>query len=64
MINRGEARRQFGIQGGGCGDCMTSCCCHCCALIQEEKESLLRVEGVDAKTGQQYQPPSGMNYNA
>jgi hypothetical protein len=61
-MKRGDMRARFGIEGGGCGDCMTTWCCYCCALIQEEKESLLRTAGIDAKTGQQYQAPNGMTY--
>jgi PLAC8 family len=61
-MKRGDMRARFGIEGNGCGDCMAAWCCHCCALIQEEKESLLRTGGIDAKTGQQYQAPNGMTY--
>jgi hypothetical protein len=55
-------RARYGIEGSGSDDCMAAWCCHCCALIQEEKESLLRNAGIEAKTGQQYQSPAGMNF--
>lgn len=61
-MKRGDMRAKHGIEGNGCTDCMTAWCCYCCALIQEEKESLLRTQGVDPKTGQQYQAPTGMSY--
>ncbi|RUS19008.1 PLAC8 family-domain-containing protein, partial [Endogone sp. FLAS-F59071] len=38
FMNRGEVRARYGIQGDGCSDCMTHCCCSCCALIQEGRE--------------------------
>ncbi|PYI31231.1 PLAC8-domain-containing protein [Aspergillus indologenus CBS 114.80] len=41
-IRRGEMRERFGIEGSCCGDCCTTFCCGCCALIQEEKEMELR----------------------
>jgi hypothetical protein len=55
-------RARYGIEGSESDDCMEAWCCHCCALIQEEKESLLRNAGIEAKTGQQYQSPAGMNF--
>jgi hypothetical protein len=55
-------RARYGIEGSGSDDCMAAWCCHCCALIQEEKESLLRTVGTEAKTGQQYQSPADMNF--
>lgn len=29
-----------------CGDCMVSLCCHCCAVIQQEKEVKALTSGV------------------
>lgn len=29
-----------------CGDCMVSLCCHCCAVIQQEKEVKAQTSGV------------------
>ncbi|KAJ7065305.1 PLAC8-domain-containing protein [Mycena amicta] len=37
-INRGEVRGRYGISGGGCGDCMASCCCGPCDLVQVSRE--------------------------
>lgn len=63
-MQRGNTREKHSIEGNIFGDFCASCCCGCCTLIQEEKESIVRVEGIDPKTGQayQYQPVSGMNY--
>lgn len=56
-------RARFGIvEGTSWKDCMVSWCCHCCALVQEEKESLLRTAGVDPKTGEVYCSPDAMSY--
>lgn len=38
MISRGNIRRQYGIKGNDCSDCLTSCFCGCCALVQEDRE--------------------------
>ncbi|KAF4581729.1 hypothetical protein EYR40_002745 [Pleurotus pulmonarius] len=35
---RGYLRRRYSIKGGGCGDCMISCCCTPCGLTQEARE--------------------------
>ena len=54
-------RERLGIEGSGVTDCLASCCCPCCGLIQEEKESLLKHEALDAKAAQ-YNAPAGMSY--
>ncbi len=38
MSSRGSIRRNHGINSNGCNDCLISCCCGCCALVQEDKE--------------------------
>ncbi|KAG6828318.1 hypothetical protein H0H92_008381 [Tricholoma furcatifolium] len=35
---RGNVRQRYGIKGGTCGDCLSSCFCTPCALTQEEQE--------------------------
>ncbi|KUJ23885.1 PLAC8-domain-containing protein [Mollisia scopiformis] len=45
---RTELRNKFGINGGGCGDCMTAWCCTCCSIIQNEKEVIGRQSGAAA----------------
>ncbi|KIW37579.1 uncharacterized protein PV06_10225 [Exophiala oligosperma] len=61
-INRTSIRERHGIEGGSFGDFCTSCCCTCCALIQEEKESVVRNTGINPKTDLPYSPPSQMTY--
>lgn len=41
-------------------DFVGACCCPCCGLVQEEKESLLRVGGQGGASG--YQANPGMQY--
>lgn len=36
--NRETIRRDYGIAGSCFEDCMTHLLCHCCAVIQEERE--------------------------
>jgi hypothetical protein len=54
-------RERLGIEGTGAIDCLSTCCCPCCGLVQEEKESLLKQEAIEAKNVQ-YSAPSGMAY--
>ncbi|KAJ7230560.1 PLAC8-domain-containing protein [Mycena pura] len=35
---RGDVRSRYGIEGGGCGDCLASCCCAPCDLTQVSRE--------------------------
>lgn len=35
---REDVRDKYHINGSFCNDCLTHCCCHCCALIQETNE--------------------------
>ncbi|EAU82184.2 hypothetical protein CC1G_11374 [Coprinopsis cinerea okayama7 len=38
MMNREKIRSRYSIRGGGCGDCLTACCCTPCELVQESRE--------------------------
>ena len=38
-MQRGEIRRQRGIDGSGCGDFMMVICCPFCALVQDAQEA-------------------------
>ncbi|TDL24553.1 PLAC8-domain-containing protein [Rickenella mellea] len=38
MGQRGTLRHRYRISGGGCGDCLTACCCTPCELTQEARE--------------------------
>lgn len=42
MSTRREIRYKYSIRGSNRGDCMRSACCPYCALVQEEREILLR----------------------
>ncbi|KAJ6264989.1 hypothetical protein Dda_1144 [Drechslerella dactyloides] len=42
MMQRGEVRHKYNLVGSGCGDCMRHCCCECCTLIQEDRETETR----------------------
>ena len=61
-LKRSEMRGKYGIKGDTVVDIVGACFCPCCGIMQEEKESLLRSQGVDAKTGAQYQAPGNMQY--
>jgi len=56
-MQRGDIRKRFGINGGGCTDCLASACCTCCVVIQSEKEV---VERTSAGNGAGYVAPQGM----
>ncbi|KAI9882960.1 MAG: hypothetical protein M1823_005293 [Watsoniomyces obsoletus] len=63
LIKRSEFREKFNVEGSGVRDCLATCCCPCCALVQEEKEVLLRTHGnANAPGGaaQGYQKNGGM----
>lgn len=38
MYQRGLVRSKYGIEGGPCGDCMSSFCCGPCTLCQMARE--------------------------
>ncbi|KAH6621734.1 PLAC8 family-domain-containing protein [Boeremia exigua] len=38
LLNRGEVRAEYGLNGNGCKDCLCACCCAPCDLLQQEKE--------------------------
>jgi len=42
FIRRGEIRNDYSIKGDSLTDCVFSAFCHCCALIQQEKEVIGR----------------------
>ncbi|KAI0861908.1 PLAC8 family-domain-containing protein [Xylaria cubensis] len=59
LVKRSQIRDEFGIKGGGCGDCCTTYWCHCCALIQQDNEvkrrqqARLNTQGYQAQAGMQ-----------
>ncbi|KAF4636523.1 hypothetical protein G7Y89_g1554 [Cudoniella acicularis] len=38
MIDRGDMRRKYDLQGGSCGACLVSACCVPCEATQTKKE--------------------------
>ncbi|OJJ42015.1 hypothetical protein ASPZODRAFT_20870 [Penicilliopsis zonata CBS 506.65] len=56
-VKRRDMRDQYGIQGNSARDWLATCFCRPCALIQEEKESLLRAQSTVG-----YERPQGMQY--
>jgi len=42
FLKRGELREQYNIKGDQLTDCLLSACCHCCVLIQHDKEIVHR----------------------
>ncbi|RMJ23991.1 DUF614 domain protein [Aspergillus sp. HF37] len=59
MLKRGELRKRFGIEGSGLKDCVGSCFCPCCTLVQHEKE----VEAKSRTMQAPYQSPAGMAFS-
>jgi len=56
--NRGKIRNKYNIEGNPCTDCLVSCCCTCCDLIQQDKEVKEREQAAPAG----YQRPPQMMY--
>lgn len=52
-------RQAYGINGNTCTDCLASCCCPCCALMQMEKEVVSRQSRGNPAAG--YVPVQGMS---
>ncbi|KAL2342459.1 hypothetical protein Fmac_003744 [Flemingia macrophylla] len=46
---RSKMRRQYGLKGSGCTDCLLHCCCEYCVLCQEYRE--LQNRGFDMIIG-------------
>ncbi|KAJ6472053.1 PLAC8-domain-containing protein [Mycena sanguinolenta] len=44
FMGRGNTRGRYSIEGGGCGDCLTSWCCGPCDLVQVSREIKLEEE--------------------
>jgi len=58
FIKRGELRQAYNIKGDQMTDCLYSCLCHCCVLIQHDKEIVARQ--VEAGQSQGYAAPKAM----
>jgi len=42
MLQRADIRKKYNLQGDCVTDFLTSWCCACCSLIQQDKEAELR----------------------
>ncbi|KAF3936136.1 hypothetical protein ABW19_dt0200648 [Dactylella cylindrospora] len=62
MMQRGEVRHRYNLDGSGCGDCMRHFCCECCALIQEDRETETRKTLLVPANQAGYQQQQGMTY--
>lgn len=61
-MQRVAIRQKYNLQGDFVTDFLTSWCCACCSVIQQEKESELREKENLNKTG--YVKNEGMAYPA
>jgi hypothetical protein len=52
---RGEIRREHGINGSECGDCMWNFCCPCCSIIQQYSDVEKRRDALN-EIGYQSEP--------
>jgi hypothetical protein len=59
-IKRREIRDRYNIGGDAVTDCLVSWCCHCCALIQQEKEVISRQQQAGLVQQSYVTPPAGM----
>lgn len=62
-FDRGDTREKYGIDGNACTDCLVSCCCTCCGLVQQDREVKEREEkGRLGAASAGYQKIGGMAY--
>ena len=58
-MNRDGMRKRYHIRGNGAEDCFVSCCCACCALIQEDREARTRGMALASMPLASTMPPQG-----
>ncbi|KAL2793370.1 PLAC8 family protein [Aspergillus keveii] len=63
-IERQRIRKQYGIEGGVCGDCWGSACCMGNVLVQAELETVARAQNPAAAPQEPYQTVDAMRYAA
>jgi len=59
-MQRADVRRKYNLAGNCLTDLALSCCCGCCSIIQQEKESELREKEISGAA--QYKNASTMDY--
>jgi Cys-rich protein (TIGR01571 family) len=65
MFQRADLRKKYNLQGDFVTDLLTSCCCGCCSLIQQDKEAEFREKELAEKVnGTGYVKPQDMSYPA
>lgn len=42
FLQRLDIRKKYNLQGNFVTDLLTSCCCSCCSLVQQDKEAEMR----------------------
>ncbi|KAK6521808.1 hypothetical protein TWF506_002012 [Arthrobotrys conoides] len=62
MMQRGEIRQRYNLEGSGCGDCCRHFWCECCVLIQEDRETETRKALLVPSNQAGYQQSAGMSY--
>ncbi|TWU72636.1 hypothetical protein ED733_000703 [Metarhizium rileyi] len=64
-MQRMNIRDKYNLRGSCLEDILASCCCHCCSLIQQDKEAEHREQQLLASGVQQpYQSNSQMQYSS
>ena len=58
MIQRTDLRAKYNLEGSMLEDLARACCCHCCDLIQMEKESQHREAETSKIVAEPYQTPA------
>ncbi|KAK6532606.1 hypothetical protein TWF281_006788 [Arthrobotrys megalospora] len=65
LIQKGEVRERYNIQGDFPIDALKACCCLCCDLIQNDKEVAHQIaQGNIPAVTQEVKPAEGMTYQA
>ena len=65
LFQRADLRKKYNLQGDIVTDMLTSCCCACCSLIQQDKEAEVREKELAEKfNGGGYVKPQNMAYPA
>ncbi|KAK6534944.1 hypothetical protein TWF281_006244 [Arthrobotrys megalospora] len=62
MMQRGEIRQRYNLEGSGIGDCCRHFWCECCVLIQEDRETETRKALLVPANQAGYQQSAGMAY--
>lgn len=65
VFQRADIRKKYNLQGDFVSDLLTSCCCACCSLVQQDKEAEIHEKDLASKVnGVGYTKPHDMSYPA